>query len=94
MVSSTGNAFSSHLVHKNQDMLNPVDFFKINRSELMNKSYIEKINSYTKNTVAFHIKTHVLKTSQNNTASFNSWMELLEYSLIDLLYIKNGKEFD
>jgi len=59
-----------------QEMLNPAVFFKINRSELVNKSYIEKINRYTKNTVAIHVKTHVLKTSQNNTASFNSWMGL------------------
>ncbi|MCP4485268.1 MAG: LytTR family transcriptional regulator, partial [Flavobacteriaceae bacterium] len=51
-------------------------FFKINRSEIVNKSYVEKINRYTKNTVAIHVKTHVLKTSQNNTASFNSWMGL------------------
>ena len=59
-----------------QEKLNPVVFFKINRSELVNKSYIEKINRYTKNTLAIHVKTHVLKTSQNNTASFNSWMGL------------------
>ncbi|MDY8137470.1 LytTR family DNA-binding domain-containing protein [Aquimarina sp. 2201CG5-10] len=57
-----------------QEILNPNVFFKINRSELVNKSYIEKINRYTKNTVAIHIKAHILKTSQNNTASFNSWI--------------------
>jgi DNA-binding LytR/AlgR family response regulator len=59
-----------------EEMINPSVFFKINRSELVNKSYIEKINRYTKNTVAIHIKTHVLKTSQNSTAGFNSWMGL------------------
>ena len=59
-----------------QEMLNPKKFFKINRSELVNRNYIEKINRYTKNTVALHIKSHILKTSQNNTASFNSWMGL------------------
>lgn len=59
-----------------QEILNPTKFFKINRSELINRDYIEKINRYTKNTVAIHIKSHILKTSQNNTASFNSWMGL------------------
>ncbi|WP_299709054.1 LytTR family DNA-binding domain-containing protein [uncultured Tenacibaculum sp.] len=57
-----------------QEMLNPTSFFKINRSELINRNYIEKISRYTKNTVAIHIKSHVLKTSQNSTASFNTWM--------------------
>ena len=59
-----------------QEILNPTKFFKINRSELINRDYIEKINRYTKNTVAIYIKSHILKTSQNNTASFNSWMGL------------------
>ncbi|AXT19462.1 response regulator [Flavobacteriaceae bacterium AU392] len=59
-----------------QEILNPMKFFKINRSELINRDYVEKINRYTKNTVAIHIKSHILKTSQNNTASFNSWMGL------------------
>jgi len=59
-----------------QEMLNPDKFFKINRSELVNRNYIEKINRYTKNTVAVYINGHVLKTSQGSTADFNSWMGL------------------
>ena len=59
-----------------QEMLNPDVFFKINRSELVNRHYVEKIQRYTKNSLAIHIKDHVLKTSQNSTASFNSWMGL------------------
>lgn len=59
-----------------QEMLDPEVFFKINRSELVNRKYVEKISRYTKNTVAIHIKSHVLKTSQANTAAFNSWMGL------------------
>ncbi|NER15103.1 response regulator [Leptobacterium flavescens] len=59
-----------------QKILDPEKFFKINRSELVNKDHIEKISRYTKNTVAIHIKSHTLKTSQNNTASFNSWIGL------------------
>lgn len=59
-----------------QEKLNPTEFFKINRSELVNRSYIEKISRYSKNTVAIYLKSHILKTSQNNTAAFNSWMGL------------------
>lgn len=59
-----------------QGVLNPTVFFKINRSELVNRNYIEKINRYTKNTVSIQTKTHLLKTSQNKTATFNSWMGL------------------
>ena len=57
-----------------QKMLDPTVFFKINRSEFVNRVYVEKINRYTKNTVAIHIKSHTLKTSQNKTSAFNFWM--------------------
>ncbi|TKG97420.1 response regulator transcription factor [Puteibacter caeruleilacunae] len=57
-----------------QEMLNPNVFFKINRSELVNRNYIEKISRYTKNTVSIQIKNHQLKTSQNSTGAFNSWL--------------------
>lgn len=59
-----------------QEIVNPANFFKINRSELVNRHYIEKIHRYSKNTVAIHAKSHILKTSQKNTASFNAWMGL------------------
>ncbi|WP_298421304.1 LytTR family DNA-binding domain-containing protein [uncultured Kordia sp.] len=59
-----------------QDILDPTLFFKINRSELVSKNYIERISRYTKNTVAIHIQSYILKTSQNSTASFNAWMGL------------------
>jgi DNA-binding LytR/AlgR family response regulator len=59
-----------------QETLNPSDFFKINRSELINKRYVEKISRYSKNSVAVHLTNHILKTSQTNTAEFNSWMGL------------------
>ncbi len=57
--------------------LNPSDYFRINRSELVNKKYIEKVERYTKNTVAINLKGHGfrLKTSQSNTASFREWLK-------------------
>ncbi len=60
-----------------EEQLNPLDFFRINRSELIHKSYIEKIERYNKNTLAIKLKgyeTH-LKTSQSNTATFRAWLE-------------------
>jgi len=59
-----------------QELLNPSVFFKINRSELVNRNFIERIERYTKNTLAIHIKDNCLKTSQATTAAFNSWLGL------------------
>ncbi|MBO3098340.1 LytR/AlgR family response regulator transcription factor [Gelidibacter pelagius] len=60
-----------------EEHLNPSDFFRINRSELVNKPYIEKIERYSKNTLAIKLKGYKnhLKTSQSNTAAFREWVE-------------------
>ncbi len=60
-----------------EEGLNALDFFRINRSELINKYYIEKIERYSKNTLAVKLRNHehYLKTSQSNTAAFRSWIE-------------------
>lgn len=57
--------------------LNPSDFFRINRSELIHKPYVEKIERYSKNTIAINIKGSktLLKTSQSLTSSFRAWIE-------------------
>ena len=59
-----------------EEMINPSIFFKINRGELLNKNYIEKISRYNKNVVAINLKNSetVLKTSQNKTAEFTKWL--------------------
>jgi len=59
-------------------ILNPTSFFKINRSELVNRAHIEKINRYSKNRMAIYLKAQelILKTSQSNTAEFNAWLGL------------------
>lgn len=56
--------------------LNPIDFFRINRSELINKNYLEKIERFNKNVLAIKIKDSdkFLKTSQSNTALFREWI--------------------
>lgn len=60
-----------------EEQLNPLDFFRINRSEIICKKYVEKMERYTKNTLAVKIKGYenYLKTSQNNTAAFREWIE-------------------
>lgn len=60
-----------------EERLNPINFFRINRSELIQKKYIEKIERYNKNTVAIRLKGYepYLKTSQSNTTAFREWME-------------------
>lgn len=57
--------------------LDPSDFFRINRSELISKQHVEKIERYTKNTLSVKMKnyTSYLKTSQSNTASFREWIK-------------------
>ncbi|WP_185290608.1 LytTR family DNA-binding domain-containing protein [Chryseobacterium lactis] len=60
-----------------ENQLDPVSFFRINRGQLVQKKYVEKIERYNKNTLALQIKGfhgHLI-TSQNNTASFRKWIE-------------------
>ncbi|MCP1299162.1 LytTR family DNA-binding domain-containing protein [Chryseobacterium sp. S0630] len=57
--------------------LNPSDFFRINRSELIQKCHIERIERYNKNTLSVQIKgqkDHLI-TSQSNTSTFRKWIE-------------------
>lgn len=60
-----------------EEQLNPSDFFRINRSEFISKQHVEKMERYTKNTLAIKMKgyTSHLKTSQSNTAAFREWIE-------------------
>ena len=58
------------------EQLNPTDFFRVNRSVIVNKTHIEKIEYYTKNSLAVKLKGYQnhLITSQNNTAQFRIWI--------------------
>ena len=60
-----------------EEQLNPAEFFRINRGELIGKPHVERIERYTKNTLAVKMKGHqnLLKTSQGNTALFRDWIE-------------------
>ncbi|MHB0755171.1 LytR/AlgR family response regulator transcription factor [Polaribacter sp. M15] len=57
--------------------LNPKKFFKINRSEIVNIDFIEKIESHFKNRLLISIKNYKEKamTSSSTTAEFRKWLE-------------------
>ena len=60
-----------------EEVLNPADFFRINRSVLVQRQNLEKIERYDKNTLVVKLKgsTAFLKTSQSSTAAFREWLE-------------------
>lgn len=57
--------------------LNPKEFFKINRSQIVGISHIQKIESYSKNRLAIRLKGHQehLLTSSTVTKAFRIWLE-------------------
>jgi DNA-binding LytR/AlgR family response regulator len=60
-----------------ETQIDPNEFFKINRGQLVAKQYIEKIGRYSKNALSIKIinyKTQLI-TSQSNTATFREWFE-------------------
>lgn len=60
-----------------ETIVDPSEFFRINRSQIVNKGFIERIERYNKNTIALKIKGYEkhLVTSQANTAGFRQWIE-------------------
>lgn len=60
-----------------EDTLDESDFFRINRSELVNKKHIIKIEKYSKNNLAIKLSGYEkhLVTSQSNTKAFRDWIE-------------------
>ncbi len=60
-----------------EQQLNPSDFFRINRSEMISKQHLEKVERYSKNILVVKIKSLAdhIKTSQTSTAAFREWLE-------------------
>lgn len=58
-------------------LVDPKQFFRINRSELVNKRHIERIERYNKNTLSVKLSDPAqhLVTSQSSTAAFRQWVE-------------------
>ena len=57
--------------------LNPLKFFKINRSEIISIDFIENIESHFKNRLLISLKNNKEKvmTSSSTTANFRKWLE-------------------
>ena len=60
-----------------EELVNPSEFFKINRSTIVQRQHLEKVERYDKNTLAVKSKGSniFLKTSQSTTSSFRDWLE-------------------
>lgn len=59
-----------------ETFLDPKMFFRINRSESIQRKFIDKLERYSKNIVSVYLNSEgkILKTSQNKTGDFNSWV--------------------
>jgi len=59
-----------------EEFLDPKKFFRINRSESVQRKYIDKIKRYNKNTLTIYLNSEriVLKSSQSKTSDFNLWL--------------------
>ena len=60
-----------------EEVVDSLKFFRINRSELINKKHIVKIEKYSKNSLAVKFSGYEkhLVTSQSNTKAFREWVE-------------------
>ena len=60
-----------------EQQLDPARFFRLNRSEVINLSYIEKAEPYGKDRLAIKLKTSstFLLTSATHTAGFRKWLD-------------------
>lgn len=60
-----------------EKQLDPTRFFRINRSELVNISYVERVEPYFNNRLSIKLKTGLdaLVTSTAQTSEFRKWLE-------------------
>ncbi|HSF52766.1 MAG TPA: LytTR family DNA-binding domain-containing protein [Algoriphagus sp.] len=82
VVKATDSRGKSHLLRQStlkeiEDIVDPNCFFRINRSYLINKSFVEKLERYSKNTVSIVLKNskESFITSQSSTSGFLDWLE-------------------
>lgn len=59
-----------------EQALDPTLFFRINRSEMVQSHFIDKLERYCKNTLSVYLKPLdvQLKTSQSRTSAFTRWL--------------------
>lgn len=60
-----------------EEEVDPKLFFRINRAQLVHKTYVAGMERYNKNTLAIKLKTggSSLITSQSTTSAFKDWVE-------------------
>ncbi|WP_394748936.1 LytR/AlgR family response regulator transcription factor [Spongiimicrobium salis] len=78
LIDDTGvsHLFSQSITRLNET-LNPKQFFKINRSHIVNINHILRMENYFKNRLVLHMKgaKDKLITSSNSTAKFRIWLD-------------------
>ena len=81
LIYAIDSANKKHVINNSlneiEKLLDPSEFFRINRAEIININFIEKMENYFGNRLAIklrHIET-TLKTSGPKTASFRKWVE-------------------
>ncbi len=64
-------------INELEDILSPQIFFRINRSEIININYIQRMEPYFANRLIIQLKggKMELKTSTSRTAAFRKWLE-------------------
>lgn len=71
------HVLSESILKKIEKSLDPSEFFRINRSEIVHKQKVGSINYYNKNMLSIKIKGYdeYLITSQSQTALFRKWID-------------------
>jgi DNA-binding LytR/AlgR family response regulator len=57
--------------------VDPASFYRLNRSDLVQKGFVEKVERYSKNAIALKLKGYdkMIVSSQTSTAGFWKWIE-------------------
>ena len=67
----------NHTLTEIEEKINPAKFFRINRSQIINIDFVEKIEAHFKNKLAIKMifSKEVLLTSANKTPEFRKWLD-------------------
>ena len=67
----------NHSLSEIDESINPNDFFRINRSQIINIDFIENIEGHAKNKlcIKMHGLTELFLTSSSKTPDFRKWLE-------------------
>ena len=60
-----------------EEKVDPQQFFRVNRSQLINIAFIDKIQRYHKNKLSISLRQHeqIIFTSSTTTAQFRKWLD-------------------